>query len=118
MSISNYFETVLLGQLPSPVFVKLHTGDPGEAGTDNAFITDTRDSVTLAAASGNTRATSAAAEWLNLTATGTQTITHVSIWDNISAGNCLWSGPVSPTRAVVTGDDLTIASGDLIFDLD
>lgn len=116
MSISNYFETVLLGQLPSPVFVKLHLGAPGETGTSNPAAETTRVSVTLAAASGSNRATNASAVWTSVSAT--ETVSHISVWDNISAGNCLWTGALTTPRALTAGDNLTIASGALIFSLD
>ena len=58
MSISNYAELKILDHttgtaswtMPSGVYVKLHTGDPGEAGTSNAATEATRKVITFSAA--------------------------------------------------------------------
>ena len=60
MSISNFLEQTLLDLVfngtayagQATVYVKLHTGDPGEACTSNAATETTRQSTTFGAASG------------------------------------------------------------------
>lgn len=124
MSISNYLETVLLDLVfnataysgQSTVYVKLHIGDPGEAGTSNAAAHTTRASVTFAAASGGSIASDGAASFTSMAAS--ETISHISIWDNSTAGNCLWTGALTASKAVNTGDNFTIASGSLTVALD
>jgi hypothetical protein len=37
----------------------------------------------------------------------TETITHVSLWDNVSAGNFIVSGALSTPKNVVASDVLT-----------
>lgn len=66
MSISNFGENAILDAIfnntalqEASRFVKLHIGDPGEAGTANAAAETTRKSVTGAAASGGTFTTRA-----------------------------------------------------------
>jgi hypothetical protein len=127
MSYSNYLEDKVLDHAflgsaltqPSAIWVKLHTGDPGEAGTSNAASETTRKQVTsFAAASGGSKASSAAISWTNYPAT--ETISYVSLWDASTAGNCLGSGAVSPSVAM-TGpgsNTLTIASGSITITLD
>jgi hypothetical protein len=61
-------------------FVKLHTADPGAAGTTAAAAGDTtRKNPTMAAASGGSKAmTGTAGPWTNVTTT--ETLTHISLW--------------------------------------
>lgn len=116
MSISNYGENQLLGTVPSPIFVKLHTGDPGEDCTSNAAATTLRKSVTLAAASSGSRASSADGLWSSVA--NAETISHVSLWDDLSAGNPWWSGALAASKTLAVGDDFKIASGSLTLTLD
>jgi hypothetical protein len=117
MSLSNYLEDELLDHLrgsaytaPSGLYVKLHTGDPGEAGTNNAAGETDRIAVTFgAASSGSMSGTgSPVAEWTNVSTT--ETITHFSIWDNSTAGNCLGSGALSGSVSVTAGDTLQLTA--------
>ena len=121
MSISNYYEDALLNSLRNAsaavanVYVKLHIGDPGEAGTSNPATETTRKVVTFAAASGGSMASNADVSWTSVA--GSEDYTHFTLWDNVSAGNCLWSGTIT-ANAVTAGDTFTIASGNLTLTLD
>lgn len=114
MSISNYAENKLLDTIRNQSFavttayVKLHTGDPGEDGTSNAATETTRKAVTWSAASGGSMASSATLEWTNVSTT--ETYTHFSLWDNDTAGNCLWYGALSSSAAVTAGDTFQITA--------
>jgi hypothetical protein len=120
MSISNYAENKLLDTLRaqsfsvSNVYVKLHTGDPGEEGTSNAATETTREEVTFNAASSGSMAASATVEWTNVSTT--ETYSHFSLWDNSTAGNCLWTGALSSSAAVTAGDTFQITSLTLSLD--
>ena len=120
MSISNYLENAYLDTLRntslavSAVYVKLHTGDPGEAATSNAATETTRKAASWAAASSGSIATNATLEWTNVAAT--ETITHWSLWDAASAGNCLWTGALSSSASVTAGDTFQITSLTLTLD--
>lgn len=120
MSISNYGENALLDTLRGTSFsvagtyIKLHTGDAGEAGTSNAAANTTRQSVSFSAASGGSLASSSTATWTNVP--NTETYTHWSLWDNSTAGNCLWTGAFSSSAAVVAGDTFQITSLTLTLD--
>lgn len=120
MSISNYAENKLLDTLRaqsfsvSNVYVKLHTGDPGEAGTSNAATETTREEVTFNAASSGSMASSATVEWTNVSTT--ETYSHFSLWDNSTAGNCLWTGALSSSAAVTAGDTFQITALTLTLD--
>jgi hypothetical protein len=120
MSISNYAELAFLDTLRGTSFsvagayLKLHTGDPGEAGTSNAATEATRKSVSFSAASSGSMTSSATVEWTNVSTT--ETYTHWSLWDNSTAGNCLWSGGLASSAAVTAGDTFQITSLTLTLD--
>ncbi len=86
------------------VFVKLHTGDPGASGaTAAAAGSTTRPAITWSAASGGSMTiTGTAPSWTN---GGTsETLSHVSFWDNATAGNFLGSAALGSTQAWATGN--------------
>lgn len=122
MSISNYAELKILDHLtgraswtaPSTVYIKLHTGDAGEDGTNNAAANTSRKSASWSAASSGSIATSATLEWTNVS--NTETYSHWSAWDNSTAGNCLWTGALSSSAAVTAGDTFQITSLTLSLD--
>jgi hypothetical protein len=93
---------------PAALYAKLHTGDPGEAGTSNAAATTTRVEVQFGAASGGVVSLSNSPSWTNLG--NAETITHLSIWDNLTAGNCWGKGSLSSSVTVAIGDTLTISA--------
>ncbi len=95
---------------PSSANVKLHTGDPGSAGTSNASAETTRKALTWSAASAGSKAiTSTLPSWATWSA-GSETISHISVWDNISAGNFLFSVALTTPRAITNGDTLNLTS--------
>ena len=96
------------------VYIKLHVGDPGAAGTSNAATETTRKSVSFGAASTGAIASDADISWTNIA--GSQDATHFTAWDNISAGNFLFSGTITG-NAYTAGDTYTISSGNLTASL-
>ena len=92
------------------VYIKLHVGDPGAAGTSNAATETTRKAVSFGAASTGAIASDADISWTNIA--GSQDATHFTAWDNISAGNFLFSGTITG-NAYTAGDTYTISSGNL-----
>ena len=122
MSISNYAELKILEHttgktawtMPTNVYIKLHTADAGEAGTSSAASETTRKVAAWATASSGSIATSATLEWTNVAAT--ETYTHWSMWDALTAGNCLWTGALSSSAAVTAGDTFQITSLTLSLD--
>lgn len=94
----------------SGTYVKLHIGDPGAAGTANASAVTTRAQATFAAAaSGAVALTGTNPLWAM---TGTETITHISVWDALgpAGGNFLWSAALSASKTVANGDTLTLTT--------
>lgn len=93
---------------PAGLYVKLHIGDPGSAGTTSPSAVTTRSQATYAAAaSGAIALTGTNPSW---SMTATETITHVSVWDASTSGNFLWSAALSASKSVVNGDTLTLTS--------
>jgi len=100
---------------PAAFWVKLHTGDPGAAGTTNAATNTTRAQGTFSAASGGSITTSADLTWTSVSTT--ETYSHVSFWSSSSAGTFLGSDDLTTARAVVAGDNFTILTGQLTLSL-
>lgn len=91
-------------------FVKLHVGDPGSAGANNAAAgSTTRVQATMAASSGGSKAmTSMASNWTN---GGTsETLSHISLWTAASAGTFNGSGALTATQAWVSTNTFTLTS--------
>jgi len=96
------------------VYIKLHVGDPGANGTSNPATETTRKVVTFAAAANGSIASDTAATWTNIA--GSQDATHFTAWDNLTAGNFLFSGTIT-SNPYTAGDTVTIASGSLTASL-
>lgn len=124
MSFSDYLENELLDHVfapaaytaPTNIYAKLHLGVPGEDGTGNAAVETTRQEATFGTASAGAIANDAAVEWTSVSTT--ETYSHISLWDNSTAGNCLGSGALAASKSVTAGDDFTIPIGDLDVTLD
>lgn len=93
---------------PSAVYVALHNGNPGTNGNLNE-IPSTRRLVTFAASSDGEVKNSNIVTWVM----GTTTVTHFSIWDAASGGNCLQYGEVS-TNSFLDGDEYSLPPGALL----
>lgn len=94
----------------SAVWVQLHVGDPGAAGTANQAVETTRKQVTFAVPTGGSLTNSTEIEWA--TVAGSEDYTHFSAWSLDTAGTFLFSGLVT-ANAVSSGDTFTIPVGDL-----
>ena len=124
MSLSNDLENKLLDHIrggtaysqPSGIYVKLHTGSPGEDCTENTAANTVRDQVTFGAASGGSIASNALVEWTSVS--DSETYSSISLWDDSTAGNPLGYGDLSSTVAVTAGDTFQITTGNLTWTLD
>jgi hypothetical protein len=96
---------------PTAVWIKLHLGDPGAAGTSNPAAETTRKQATFSAASSGAITTSADLTWTNVSTT--ETISHWSAWDASTAGNFICSDDLAVAKALTAGDTFTIATGDV-----
>jgi hypothetical protein len=94
---------------PAQVWVKLHIGDPGPAGTANAAANTTRKQASFGAASAGAIATDAAMDWTNVP--NAETYSHISWWDASTGGVFLGSDDLAVSRLVAVGDNFSIPSG-------
>lgn len=118
MSLSDYAENAVADAIcnntslaVAQVYVKLHTGDPGENGTSNVAGETTRKAASFGAASGGVCTSDADVNWTSVSTA--ETISHVSFWDASTNGNCLGSGALTASKTVAVGDTLSIPSGSL-----
>ena len=119
MSLSNYAENAFANSMrgggngvnvtaPAALYAKLHTGDPGEDGTANAATETTRNAVEFGAASNGVVSLSNTPSWTSVSTT--ETYSHISIWDNSTAGNCWGSGALTSSVSVTAGDTFTLSA--------
>lgn len=95
---------------PTNTYVKLHTGDPGASAASNASANTTRVILAWSAASSGSKAiTSTLPSWASW-ASGTETISHISVWDNLTAGNFLFSAALTTSKTVTNGDTLNLTA--------
>lgn len=101
---------------PTAWYVALYTAAPADAGggTEVSGSGYARAAATFAAASspgGTTTSTNAQ----SFTASGGNfgTVTHMGIFDALTAGNLLWHGALTTSRIVNDGDTLTFAIGNI-----
>jgi hypothetical protein len=100
---------------PAELWVKLHTGDPGAAGTSNPATNATRQEGTFSAASGGSITTSADCVWTSVSTT--ESYSHVTFWDLSTGGVFQGSDGLEATRAVTAGDNFTISAGQLTLSI-
>ncbi len=95
-------------------YVKLHTGDPGAAGTSNPAVETTRKSVSFGISTTGALASDADISWTNIA--GSEDANHFTCWDALSGGNFLFSGTIQ-ANPYTAGDTYTISSGNLTVSL-
>lgn len=97
-------------------YAKLHTADPGAAGATAASAETTRKVLSFAAASGGAIATDATASWTSWPAPANgETISDISVWDDPSAGNFLYSADLASPKTLNTGDTFNLTSITITF---
>lgn len=114
------FTTTAMGTRPTAWYAALHTADPTEVGnvaevttsTDSAYV---RKAVTLAQTANEVK--NSAALTFNAVAAG-YSVTHISIWDAATAGNCLFKGPLAVPKTLAAGEVLSFAVNELVLSID
>ena len=105
---------------PTALFVGLLTAvSDGEAAswTEVSGTNYARTAVTFGAASSGSASNSADVEFPAAGSGGWGTVTHIAIFDAASAGNALFYGALSASRAVDEADIFTIVAGNLSISL-
>lgn len=96
---------------PTNTYVKLHIGDPGAAGAGNVSSVTTRVVLSWAAAASGSKAIQATLpSWATWAGTNGELVSHISVWDNLTAGNFLFSVALTLAKTVNTGDTLNLTS--------
>lgn len=129
-SLSNYWELELLDHMfmkgsytmLSNIWVALFTDDPTDAGTGTEVTGGSYARKSTAGADWNVAAAGAidnANDITFVTATASWgTVTHVGLYDAVTAGNMLAHGALDASKAVGNGDTFKIAAGDFDVTLD
>ena len=130
-AFSNYLEDKILAwafegtawttAAPTTVYISLHTADPADTGANEVsggnyarigVTTGTGWNTTTAGTASSTNAAD-----IVFPASGTvnwsATVTHVGIWDAVTAGNLLFNGAISPSKTVSSGDVFKFLNGQL-----
>jgi hypothetical protein len=127
-AFSNYAENLVLNWAftngaatrPTAWHVALHTADPTEVGnvgelSGNGYA---RQSTTFNTSSSGLVDNVGTLTFGPNTAVNWGTVSHVSVWDSSTSGNCLAKGTLSSSVVINVGDSLTIAAGALDISLD
>ena len=106
---------------PTAWYLSLHTADPGLTGASEVVVgTDAdyvRKSVTFAAAASRSKATDSAATWTANAGATTYVVTHVGVWDALTAGNFLAYGALTVSETVVASGTFNLSIGRFIASL-
>ena len=118
--ISNYLENAWANTIrgggngttftaPAAVYVKLHTGAPGEDGTGNPAGNTTRQAITFGASSNGVITSNALVEWTSVSTT--ETYTDISLWITPRRATASPLGDLTASKAVTAGDTFQLPSG-------
>lgn len=129
--MTNYMENAVLQHFlkggvaiaqPTNLYVSLHTADPTEVGnvsemTTADFSNYARKLATFGAPTNGVGSTTADLLW-DFNGGVNKTVSHVVIWDAVTAGNALFYGPLTASKTLASGDQFKITTGTLSITLD
>lgn len=133
MSASNYLENKILDHIlgntaysaPATVYLALHTADPTDVGnvaevSGNSYARAalTNNTTNFPNASAGSKTTGGAASFATPTGAGWGAVTHFSMWDAVTAGNCLFVGQLTTTKTINAGDVVSFAVAALTITAD
>lgn len=101
--------------MPTTLWVQLHVGDPGVTGVANVAAEDRRMSFTRTAAAAGACSNAGSMLWDSIP--DDETITHISIHDDESAGDAWWIGDATSDLIVTTGNNIALSAGALDLSL-
>ena len=124
--ISDYLEKKILDYVlrntadwaPTAVYLALHTADPVDAGTGAEVSGGSyaRQAIAFDAAHATTGLTQNT-DIETFTSMPVAVVTHIGIWDHLSAGNLLFHTAVTASKTVASGDTITVAAGAITITL-
>jgi hypothetical protein len=131
MSFSDFMENAILNAIlrntslvgGTTIYLGLHTADPTDAGTGTEVSGGSyaRQGLTsgFPAASGSSGSVANSSNITFPQASGSWgTITHVQLWSASTSGNAYWSGALTASKVVGSGDTFQIDAGDLTATVD
>lgn len=92
------------------LYIQLHTGAPGSAGTSNVATNNTRQSCGTFSGSNGAWSNASAINWTSVSTT--ETYSHMSLWTASTSGTFVGSGAVTG-GAVTSGNNFQIPASDL-----
>jgi hypothetical protein len=120
-ALTNYAEERLLRHLlgdsaftiPAAHYLALHTADPGETGATAEVSGGSyaRKLIAFDWNSGGSRVENNAA--VTFTSMPAGTVSHFSIWDALTSGNCLVKGALASPQTLSAGQSITAATGEI-----
>lgn len=104
---------------PTVWYAALHTADPGAEGTANEVLVASdadyvRKQVTFSTPASRQSTNSADLTFTPAIGAAAYTVTHMSVWDAATGGNCLSSAAMLVSRTIDSTSPLVIATGDFI----
>lgn len=90
---------------PTTVYIQIHTGDPGPSGTANVSSMTTRKAATWTAAANGQITMASSLSW---TLAAKESISHISGWDALTSGNCLFTDELDEAKNLFSGDTLEL----------
>jgi len=125
-AISNYLENKLIDATlrgitytsPATIYLALFTTNPNEdaTGTEVTGGSYTRKAITFGPATDGSASNSADVLFSIATANW-GTVTHIGIFDALTAGNMLYYGALSMSKTIQTNDQLKVNTGDITVTL-
>ena len=97
---------------PASVWVKLHVGDPSSDGTANSASNAVRKQLTAGASSAGSAANSGTISW-SADETNDEAVSHISLWDAATGGNCLFVDGLSAPVLTAAGFAFSFPTGNL-----
>ena len=120
-ALSDYSENLLLEWMltansptrPTAWYVALYTAAPSDSGGGTEVSTGgyARQSVTFTT-TGDTASNSGAVSF-TASGAGYGTVSHMGIFDAVSAGNLLWHGSLTSSKTIDDGDTLQFDAGNI-----
>ena len=116
--MSDYCENLVLnhtlgtsdiGSFVTQMYLALHTADPTDAGSGTE-VDVARQTIDFATASG-TGGSVASTDAQSFTSMPDVTVTHIGIWNHLSAGELMYHTAVAAEKDVDTGDTISVAIG-------
>ena len=119
------FEGADMDTSPGNVYLALHSADPTNDGSENEVTASDYDRISTsptdwvrATTGGPTTIENSSELSFGETTSNWGTVSHVSVWDDSSDGNCLWQGALDVSKTVDQGDELIFRVGDISVSLE